>query len=381
MGPAPGTGRHCRQSLARPGSNARRSRGVEHRAGHCTPCREQSHYPHRRPHVRLHHRIDRPNPDAVRHGASNAELHHLDLRLLRRRHVAANGRFSRPTVACGLGLAWVLAKPLNALLLGDGYARSMGVNVRLVRSWIIAGAAVLAGTVTAYCGPIGFLGNRRAAPGPHTAQGHRTTISSFLPLPWSGRHWRSWPISFPGAGNADRPSPECDHRPDRGARRGRGHPPAAASHGGGNMSGQTVLETKRPVHRLQAPQAPRPRRRAGRSTSPFGRASSSAFSGPTAQGNRHSFARSPGCSHRLSGSVFVAGDPLHALSARVLAKRMSLVLTERVAVGMMPVMSFVALGRHPYTNWMGRYAPGGRRGSPPGRCGRGHRGSCPQAGL
>ena len=63
-----------------------------------------------------------------------------------------------PTVACGLGLAWVLAKPLNALLLGDGYARSMGVNVRLVRSWIIGGAAVLAGTITAYCGPIGFLG-------------------------------------------------------------------------------------------------------------------------------------------------------------------------------------------------------------------------------
>ncbi len=63
-----------------------------------------------------------------------------------------------PTVACGLGLAWVLAKPLNALLLGDGYARSMGVNVRLVRSWIIAGAAVLAGAVTAYCGPISFLG-------------------------------------------------------------------------------------------------------------------------------------------------------------------------------------------------------------------------------
>ena len=56
----------------------------------------------------------------------------------------------------------------------------------------------------------------------------------------------------------------------------------------------------------------------------------------------------------ISGSVFVAGDPLHALSARALARRMSLVLTERVAVGMMPVISFVALGRHPYTGWMGR---------------------------
>ena len=63
-----------------------------------------------------------------------------------------------PTVACGLGIAWTLAKPLNALLLGDGYARSLGVNVRLIRSWIIVGASLLAGGVTAYCGPIGFLG-------------------------------------------------------------------------------------------------------------------------------------------------------------------------------------------------------------------------------
>ena len=59
-----------------------------------------------------------------------------------------------PTVLCGLVFAWLLAKPLNALLLGEGYARSMGVNVRAVRFWIILGASLLAGSVTAYCGPI-----------------------------------------------------------------------------------------------------------------------------------------------------------------------------------------------------------------------------------
>lgn len=63
-----------------------------------------------------------------------------------------------PVVVCGLAISGVLVKPLNALLLGDGYARSMGVNVRLVRFWIIGGASVLAGAITAYCGPIGFLG-------------------------------------------------------------------------------------------------------------------------------------------------------------------------------------------------------------------------------
>lgn len=62
------------------------------------------------------------------------------------------------TLAAGMLLAWILAKPLNAFLLGDSYARSMGVNVRRVRFWIIVGSAVLAGTVTAYCGPVAFLG-------------------------------------------------------------------------------------------------------------------------------------------------------------------------------------------------------------------------------
>jgi iron complex transport system ATP-binding protein len=59
----------------------------------------------------------------------------------------------------------------------------------------------------------------------------------------------------------------------------------------------------------------------------------------------------------LAGEVILAGRPLHTLSARDLARRMSLVLTHRVAVGMMPVTTFVALGRHPYTDWTGRLRP------------------------
>jgi len=63
-----------------------------------------------------------------------------------------------PSAAAGLALAWILAKPLNAFLLGEGYARSMGVNVQSARFLIVLGSSLLAGTVTAYCGPIGFLG-------------------------------------------------------------------------------------------------------------------------------------------------------------------------------------------------------------------------------
>lgn len=58
----------------------------------------------------------------------------------------------------GLGTAYLVAKPLNAFLLGEAYARSMGVDVRRARFAILAGASILAGVATAFCGPIGFLG-------------------------------------------------------------------------------------------------------------------------------------------------------------------------------------------------------------------------------
>lgn len=63
-----------------------------------------------------------------------------------------------PLIGIGLGLAMMLAKALNALQLGETYARSMGVSVQRARAGIILSTAILAGTVTAFCGPIGFIG-------------------------------------------------------------------------------------------------------------------------------------------------------------------------------------------------------------------------------
>lgn len=56
----------------------------------------------------------------------------------------------------------------------------------------------------------------------------------------------------------------------------------------------------------------------------------------------------------LTGGVLFDGQPVARFGARELAKRMSVVLTQRVAVGMMPVEKLVALGRYPYTDWAGR---------------------------
>ena len=63
-----------------------------------------------------------------------------------------------PVVALGALLVFFLMKPLNALLLGEDYARSVGIEIRRARFWIIVATSVLAGSITAFCGPIGFVG-------------------------------------------------------------------------------------------------------------------------------------------------------------------------------------------------------------------------------
>lgn len=63
-----------------------------------------------------------------------------------------------PIILFALGIAWLSAKPLNALLLGEAYARSLGLNVKRARFSILVSASLLAGAVTAFCGPIAFIG-------------------------------------------------------------------------------------------------------------------------------------------------------------------------------------------------------------------------------
>ena len=62
------------------------------------------------------------------------------------------------SVLAGSILSLISVKMLNALLLGEDYARSIGLDVRRSRFVIIAGTSILAGTITAFCGPIGFIG-------------------------------------------------------------------------------------------------------------------------------------------------------------------------------------------------------------------------------
>lgn len=63
-----------------------------------------------------------------------------------------------PAVLAGLLLAVVAIKPLNMLLFGEEYAVTMGLDIRRCRIILFVSTTLLAGTVTAFCGPIGFIG-------------------------------------------------------------------------------------------------------------------------------------------------------------------------------------------------------------------------------
>ncbi|MBS9393004.1 MAG: iron ABC transporter permease [Dolichospermum sp. LBC05a] len=63
-----------------------------------------------------------------------------------------------PVICVGLLIAVLQSKSLNALLLGESYARSLGLTVQKTRFSVISSASILAGAITAFCGPIAFLG-------------------------------------------------------------------------------------------------------------------------------------------------------------------------------------------------------------------------------
>lgn len=63
-----------------------------------------------------------------------------------------------PPVVLGVLIGLVLIKPLTALLLGEAYATSLGVNVTRLRQGVLAAVILLAAPVTAFCGPVIFVG-------------------------------------------------------------------------------------------------------------------------------------------------------------------------------------------------------------------------------
>jgi iron complex transport system permease protein len=87
-----------------------------------------------------------------------------------------------PCTVGGILVAFATRKQLNVLLLGENYARSMGLAVKRARFLTMIGASVLGAVVTAFCGPIAFLG----VAVPHLCRGllassdHRTLVPAVV---------------------------------------------------------------------------------------------------------------------------------------------------------------------------------------------------------
>jgi iron complex transport system permease protein len=58
----------------------------------------------------------------------------------------------------GVIISFALIKPLNGWLIGENYARSLGIKIERARMWIVIASGILTGSVTAFCGPIAFVG-------------------------------------------------------------------------------------------------------------------------------------------------------------------------------------------------------------------------------
>ena len=66
--------------------------------------------------------------------------------------------FYASLIIIGLFCSMMLVKPLNALLLGERYAENLGVNIKFIRNSLLLLSCLLTAVVTAFCGPIGFIG-------------------------------------------------------------------------------------------------------------------------------------------------------------------------------------------------------------------------------
>ncbi len=79
--------------------------------------------------------------------------------------------------------------------------------------------------------------------------------------------------------------------------------------------------------------------------------------GPNGAGKSTLLRTLAGMQPPINGQVLLLGDNVYKLAPQELAKRLSVVLTERVDVGMLSAYTLVTLGRYPYTNWWGQLTP------------------------
>lgn len=264
----------------------------------------------------------------------------------------------------GLLLAALLVKPLNALLLGERYAENLGVRVKRVRLLLLVSTGLLTAVVTAFCGPISFIGLAV----PHLAR----------LMTGSSNHKLLMPLTLlTGSGR------RAGLQSGQYAARRIGRAAAERYHAGGRRSGDYLCDReseKNPIFQLMEPTGtalgaqdlsigyPARGRKGGRLYGALSLALRSGeltcLLGPNGAGKSTLLRTLGGLQRPLEGRVTWQGRQLERYGARERSRLLGVVLTDRSQAGGLRVRELVEMGRYPYTGFFGRLDaadPGGRR--------------------
>jgi hypothetical protein len=240
---------------------------------------------------------------------------------------------------------YFLPKPLTALLLGERYARTLGVPVERVRMGLIGVTAFLSGSVTAFWVPSPFWASPRRTSAEDCCAARIT--GCFCPPASRGR-WNGsrGGHALPRAGKCPASSRERRHLAARRTRGGLGRAPAPRRHvmtvpllelkglsvgyrGGGRSARGGALFPRAPGGRPSRPRWEKRHRQ------------------------EHAAAHALPSAAPLGGEMFLRGRPFSEWHRGEFARRVSAVLSEREIAPDMTVFDLVALGRHPHTDWRG----------------------------
>ena len=246
----------------------------------------------------------------------------------------------------GLLLSASLVKPLNALLLGEEYARSLGIHLKAPRCAIILATALLVSAVTAFCGPIAFLGIAV----PHLSR--RLAGQFRSPAAAAGRlldrrlRRALRRADCRAAGQQSGAATECR---DSAARRAGGDAGGAAPIARRGMTLQTrdlsIGYRRRGRPDIVLARTLNLRLRPGELVG---------LMGPNGIGKSTLLRALGGLQPPLAGRVLLGQRDITCIKPQERARRLSMVTTAAPCPRLMKGYALVALGRHPHTDWLGR---------------------------
>ena len=252
-------------------------------------------------------------------------------------------------VVIGLIVASLSAKMLDALLLGENYARSMGLSAGKARAVIICSTSLLAGSITGLLRPHRFYRDRRSASRPVPVQHRQPSHPDPRLLSDRDDPFAALRYIRPAAGHPDRSADQYHHL---SYRRSPGRSTPIASNNGPLMVSAAIsllhardLQTgyRSGAKRIIVANAlPELQLQPGQLI---------CLLGPNGSGKSACSPPLGGMPPPLGGVIHIEG--IDRWTPATLARKISLVLTDRVSGNNLTVDTLVALGRYPWLGWLG----------------------------